>query len=227
MMQQEKLLAIHRILCETHGAPFPYFSDKDPVSELVSALLSHCTKNATTAKAYQQLVLTFPNWAAVRDADPDAVEACIHSVTYAIQKTGYIQNALRRITDYNDGEIDLDFLKSMPPLAARTWLEKMPGVGAKTSAAVLNFSYLRIPALVVDTHHLRVAKRVNLIADNFSIAKASKQLFALLPPDWTAQEVYDHHEAFMYHGQRVCSSQKPNCAACTISYLCEYAKKKV
>lgn len=223
MQLQEKMLQIHQILCDTHGAPFPYFSDKDPVSELVSTLLSHRTKNETTAKAYKQLVLNFPNWEAVKDADADAVEACIHSVTYAIQKTGYIQNALQRISDFNGGAISLDFLKTMPPQAARDWLEEMPGVGAKTSAAVLNFSHLRIPALVVDTHHLRVAKRIGLIDEKTSIAKASEQLFGMLPKDWTAQQVYDNHESFMYHGQRICLNKTPNCAACTISGLCESA----
>ncbi len=218
---QARLLKIHDILCARHGAPFPYFSDKNPVSELVSALLSHRTKNETTAQAYQQLITTFPTWEAVKNALPADVEACIHSVTYALQKTAYIQDALQRIYEHNNGEISLDFLKNMPPEAARDWLEEMRGVGAKTSAAVLNFSRLRIPALVVDTHHLRVAKRTGIIAEKTSIAKASSMLFGLLPADWSAQQVYDHHEAFMYHGQRVCFSKRPNCATCSIVNLCE------
>ena len=53
---------------EYNGGPFPFFSDKDPLSEMVSAMLSHRTKNRLTGIAYQQLRQALPTWEAVRDA---------------------------------------------------------------------------------------------------------------------------------------------------------------
>ena len=61
------------------------------------------------------------------------------------------------------GVLSLDFLADLPVEEARAWLERLPGVGPKTSAAVLSFSTLRRPALPVDSHHHRVAARTGLI----------------------------------------------------------------
>lgn len=54
------VLWVHARLCAAYGAPFRFFSDKDPLSELVSALLSHRTKNADSHRAYQQLRAALP-----------------------------------------------------------------------------------------------------------------------------------------------------------------------
>jgi endonuclease-3 len=159
---------------------------------------------------------------AVRDADTEAVVQAIYQVTFPGQKARRIQQALHLIGSANNGVLSLDFLKDMEPPAARQWLEKIPGVGAKTSAAVLNFSTLRIPALVVDSHHLRVARRLGLVPEEAGLAKAQKILEGQLPKDWDAQTVYDNHEALMYHGQKCCFPRKPNCGTCPVAQHCTY-----
>jgi endonuclease-3 len=63
-----KVLEIHRRLCAEYGCPIGYFHDLDPLSELVSSLLSHRTKNRDSGRAFRQLRTAFPTWAAVRDA---------------------------------------------------------------------------------------------------------------------------------------------------------------
>jgi endonuclease-3 len=87
---------------------------------------------------------------------------------------------------------------------ARDWLEAIPRIGPKTSAAVLLFSRLRRPALPVDSHHHRVAVRLALIPSQVPIGAAHRLLEAQLPEEWGAQDVYDNHEALMLHGQRYC-----------------------
>lgn len=224
---QEKALQLDDILCKTYGAPFPYFSTKDPMSELVSSMLSHRTKNRMTGQAYRQLRERFPTWKDVRDAPTAAVEAAIQPVTYPDVKAVRIQQAIRLIQERNEGQLSLDFLKTMTPAAARVWLEQLPGVGAKTSAAVLNFSYLRMPALVVDTHHLRVAQRTGLVGMKISLAKAALMLENYLPKGWTAQQLYDNHEAFMYHGQKCCFHSNPACERCPVLHLCPFGKERL
>jgi endonuclease-3 len=87
----DKALEIHRRLCAVYGCPIPYFHTYDPLSELVSSLLSHRTKNADSSRAYKALRARYPDWAAVRDADPEEVEATIQGVTWPEQKAPRIR----------------------------------------------------------------------------------------------------------------------------------------
>jgi endonuclease-3 len=189
---------------------------------MVSALLSHRTKNAVTRGAYQKLVATFPTWAAVIAAPTSDVEAAIAAVTYPEVKAPRIQEALRQVRQRRNGVLSLDFLGELPVREARDWLEAIPGIGAKTSAAVLSFSRLRMPALVVDTHHQRVARRIGLVPAKASLDKCARQLQAYLPEGWDGQRVYDSHQAFMRHGQRVCHWRSPGCPRCPVRELCDY-----
>lgn len=214
-----KLLLVHQRLCGVYGCPIPYFSNYDPLSELVSALLSHRTKNADSHRAFQQLIQQFPTWEAVRDAPTAAIEAAISASTWPEQKAPRIQQVLRLVSERcPDGS--LDFLGEMPVPEARAWLESLPGVGPKTSAAVLCFSRLRRRALVIDSHHHRVAVRLGLIPAKVDVAAAHAILAAQLPESWTAQQVYDHHEVFMLHGQKCCFYRRPACHRCAVLDLC-------
>ena len=216
---QAKALAVHDRLCAAYDCPVPFFSDKDPLSELVSVLLSHRTKNRDSARAYAQLRARFPTWEAVRDAPTAAVEAALAPCTWPEQKAPRVQHVLRTITEER-GALSLDFLADLPVPEARAWLEEIKGVGPKTSAAVLLFSRLRRPALPVDSHHHRVAQRLGLVPEGVAVGPSHDWLAALLPEDWDARAVYDHHEALMLHGQRCCFWKSPACGRCPVLDLC-------
>lgn len=221
-----RLLAIHERLCAQYGCPIAYFHELDPLSELISSLLSHRTKNRDSGKAFRQLRARFPTWEQVRDAAVAEVEEAIAPATWPEQKAPRIQQALRDI-EARRGALSLDFLASLTVREAREWLERIPGVGPKTSAAVLLFSRLRMPALPVDSHHHRVATRLVLIPPNVAVGPAHALLEAQLPPDWDAQQVYDHHEALMFHGQRVCHFARPECERCVVLDLCPEGQRRV
>ena len=118
------------------------------------------------------------------------------------------------------GELSLDFLADLDVPDARAWLQALPGVGPKTSAAVLIFSRLRKPALPVDSHHHRVAARLGLIPASVDVGPAHALLEAQLPVEWTVQQVYDNHEVLMLHGQRCCFFRNPSCTRCSVVDLC-------
>ena len=214
-----KAWMVHEMLCQEYRCPIRYFHDMDPVSELISSLLSHRTRNADSGRAFKALRARFGTWEAVRDADTADVEAAIAAVTWPEQKAPRIQQVLREITRRR-GELSLDFLAAMPVVDARVWLERLPGVGPKTSAATLLFSRLRMPALPVDSHHHRVAQRLGLIPDTVDVGPAHAILEAQLPPGLTAQQVYDNHEVLMLHGQRCCYFRSPACGRCPVYALC-------
>jgi endonuclease-3 len=223
----QKAIAIHERLCSVYGCPVPYFSDRDPLSELISALLSHRTKNADSHRAFQQLTQQFPTWEAVRDAPTAEVEQAIAASTWAEQKAPRIQQVLRLIGERCQGQWSLDFLGQLSVPEARAWLESLPGVGPKTSAAVLSFSRLRQRALPVDSHHHRVAVRLGLISEQVNVGAAHTILQAQLPESWTAQQVYDNHEVMMLHGQRCCYYHNPACDRCTVLDYCPFGKTRM
>ena len=217
--KEEFVLEIHRRLSEVYGSQIKYFHDLDPLSELVSALLSHRTKNRDSGLAFSNLRNLFGTWENVRDAATDEVQTAIKPCTWPEQKAPRVQQILGLITE-RLGTLSLDFLIEMDVTAARKWLEELPGVGPKTSAAVLSFSNLRAKALPVDSHHFRVAVRLGIIDAKIGEGKANRVLENLLPPDFTAQEMYDNHQVMMRHGQKVCFHFKPNCKDCVLLDLC-------
>jgi endonuclease-3 len=214
-----KALLVHERLCAAYDCPIPYFHDLDPLSELVSSLLSHRTLNRDSGRAFRQLRARFPDWAAVRDAPVAEVEEAVAPATWPEQKAPRIQAVLREITARR-GVLELDFLAGLPVREARDWLESIPGIGPKTSAAVLLFSRLRMPALPVDSHHHRVAQRLGLIPGTLAVGPAHRVLEAQLPEEWGARQVYDNHEALMLHGQRCCFYRSPACHRCPVLDLC-------
>jgi len=84
----------------------------------------------------------------------------------------------------------------------------------------LAFSRLRGRALPVDSHHHRVAIRLGILPAKVDVGKSHAILEALLPADWTAQQVYDHHEVLMLHGQKCCYYRNPACDRCPLFDLC-------
>jgi len=216
--KEEFVLDVHNRLSEVYGAGIS-FHDLDPLSELVTTLLSHRTKNRDSAHAFQNLRNTFGSWENVRDADTDAIMAQLKPCTWPEQKAPRVKEVLRLITE-KLGKLDLDFIGDIDVPTARQWLEELPGVGPKSSAAVISFSTLRGKALPVDSHHFRVAVRLGIIENKIGEGKANRVLENLLPPNFTAKQVFDHHQVMMRHGQKVCFHYKPNCAACVLLDLC-------
>ena len=220
---RQKAIALHNRLCQEYGCPIAYFHNLDPMSELISSLLSHRTKNKDSGRAFKQLRAEFPTWEAVRDASVEAVQKAIAPCTWPEQKAPRIQQILKQISQ-EKGELSLDFLADISVEEARAWLEQLSGVGPKTSAAVLSFSTLRRRALPVDSHHHRVAVRTGLIPAKVSVGPSHKLLEAQLPEEWSAQQVYDNHEVLMLHGQRCCHYRNPQCDRCVVLELCPHGQ---
>src|ERR1700712_4081454 len=183
MSLEDKALEIHKRLCSVYNCPIRYFRSVDPLTQLVNSLLSHRTRNADSSAATKALQARYPTWSDVIEAPTAEIEATIAQVTWPEQKAPRIQAILRSILAEN-GVLNLDFLENMSVDEARAWLERLPGIGPKTSAAVLSFSTLRQAALPVDSHHHRVAIRTGLIPASLAVGPSHRVLAAQLPPDW-------------------------------------------
>jgi endonuclease-3 len=138
----EKALLVHERLCAEYRCPIAYFNELDPLSELVSSLLSHRTKNADSSRAFRQLRERFPSWEEVRDAPMSEVEAAIAPCTWPEQKAPRLQRILQLIGERH-GELSLDFLCELSVGRSASMVGKAARRRSKTSAAVLAFSSLR------------------------------------------------------------------------------------
>ena len=208
------------LLRKQHGAPVRR-SRRDPLSELIAALLSQNTSDANSERAFANLVSMFGTWDKVAKADVDKVSQAIAGGGLNRVKAPRIKAILQRVGK-EKGSFDLEFLNDMPLDEARDWLESLPGVGPKTASCVLLFSLDR-PALPVDTHVYRVSQRIGLIDSKVSADNAHRILGQMVAPD----DVYEFHMNMVRHGRKVCRAQSPLCSRCLLNKGCSYGKRAI
>jgi endonuclease-3 len=188
----------------------------DPLDGLIATILSQSTSDVNSHRAHQALRAAFPNWHAVLAAPNAVLVDVIRGGGLANLKARRIKDALAAILAER-GNFDLSFLATLPLDEARAWLTSLPGVGPKTAACVLLFDLGR-PALPVDTHVHRVARRLGLIGPRVSAEAAHTVLQAQLPPE----QVYEFHLNTIAHGRAICHALNPECAICPLNTLCDY-----
>jgi endonuclease-3 len=218
-MSQPDILSPQEIidlLSREYGRPRPR-RRLDPAAELVLTVLSQNTSDVNSGRAFARLLDAFPDWQSVMDSDVRLVEEAIRPGGLAPTKAARIQALLAEVWRRR-GSFDLSFLADLPLEEARAWLRSLPGVGPKTAACVLLFSLGR-PALPVDTHVYRVARRLGLVPAKASAEKAHELLEARLEPE----EVYPFHIALIEHGRRICLAQRPRCPSCALRQGCPSA----
>ena len=219
----DRLVAVDRLLRTRFGQPGPWHR-LDPVSQLVLGLVGGRTREADSLRAFEALANRYRSWSGVRDAPEHEVRRIIRAVTYADAKASNLKGALQRVTALR-GELALDFLRAWPVHDALAWLERLPGVGRKTSAVTLNFSTLGMRALVLDTHHLRVLRRLEIVSRKADTRRAYDRIVPRLPPSWGPVRFDDHHQLMKRLGQRFCHHGTPSCAPCPLARICPSQKR--
>ena len=115
------------------------------------------------------------------------------------------------------GELTLDFLADMEVEAAKAWLTQINGVGPKTAAIILLFTFGK-PAFPVDTHVHRVTRRLGLIGPKTSAERAHIELEAIIPPE----DYYPAHLNIIRLGREICQARRPRCEECPLTAYCDY-----
>jgi len=206
-----------RLLRKEYG-PRRWQPGQDPVSSLIATVLSQNTSDINSHRAFAALVSRFGSWEAVAAADVNQLARTIRAGGLAEIKARRIKLILREIEEER-GCLDLGFLKELRLAEAKAWLRGLPGVGPKTAGCVLLFSLGR-PAMPVDTHVFRVARRLGLIDARASVEMAHEILESLVPPE----NVYEFHILMVEHGRRTCKAQRPRCTVCALRRLCPSAQ---
>jgi len=189
-----------------------------PLDELILTVLSQSTNDRNRDVAFLRLRERFGDartgelrWEAVRDAPLHEVEEAIRPGGISRVKSARIQAILAAIGE----PLSLDWLSEAPVEEGRAALCALPGVGRKTAACVLLFSFGRrdVP---VDTHVARVGTRLGLLSARAPFERLHEEMLALTPPG----AELELHLNLLRHGRRTCTARAPRCGACALARLC-------
>jgi len=203
-------------LLETHFGLPEWREPLPALDELISTILSQNTNDINRDLAFLRLKRQFGSWEAVRDAALEDVIEAIRPAGLANRKAPRIQDILRQISDER-GELDLEFLKAMPPEQVRSWLNRFNGVGPKTAAIVMQFA-LEIPAFPVDTHIYRISGRVGLRPAQMGADEAHAWMELLFEP----RKYGPGHLNLIRLGREICTARKPHCEKCPLNEICDF-----
>jgi endonuclease-3 len=186
---------------------------------LVETVLSQNTSNANSSAGYRQLRRRFRTWNAVADAPTGEVEECIRISGLSRIKAPRIQKILRQIADQRR-HATLEFLRDLDVEQANQYLQSFDGVGPKTAACVLMFSF-NMPIFPVDTHIHRIAIRLGLVPARSSAADVQRILTPMIAPG----DRYAMHILLIAHGRKTCSARSPKCEWCGLFDLCPHGRR--
>ncbi len=181
-----------------HGSPFQL---------LAAVILSAQCTDERVNQVTPALFARFPDAAAMAQADPDELEALIHSTGFFRAKAKSLRGMARAVTERFGGEL--------PPTMAE--LVTLPGVGRKTANVILGH-WFGIPGVVVDTHVLRLSLRLGL-TDATDPVRVERALMGI----WPRRAWSDTTMRMIYHGRRVCVARTPRCGACVLADFCPSA----
>lgn len=179
-------------------------SYRTPFELLVATILSAQATDRSVNAATPALFARYPDASALAAATPEEVAPLIQTIGLYRTKAKHLVAMAKKLVAEFGGEVPRDF-EAMCTL---------PGVGRKTANVVLASAFGR-PAIAVDTHVARLARRLGLSAHSQpdKIEADLQQLFDR--SDW----IFVHH-ALILHGRRVCLARKPRCGSCSLCPLC-------
>jgi endonuclease-3 len=187
-----------------------------PIAELVLTVLSQSTNDRNRDVAYLALRERWATWEAVRDAPVDELEEAIRPGGISRVKSARIKAILAAISETAPGgKLSLDWLSGLSVPEAQAYLVGLPGVGRKTAACVLLFSF-GMHDVPVDTHVSRVGTRLGLFRPGASFEELHDMMLAITPPG----EELELHINLLRHGRRTCAARRPECGACALVRMC-------
>jgi endonuclease-3 len=184
---------------------------ESPFQLLVVTVLSAQTTDENVNKVAPILFEVYPTVTDLAEADPEEVEKIVYSTGFYRQKTKSIIKLAQGIEEMFDGAVPMDLDE----------LVKLPGVGRKTASVLLAEAW-DVPAIAVDTHVRRVARRLGL-TDQTDPVKIERDLMALYPKnDWSGLSM-----RIIQFGRDVCDARRPLCGQCELFGLCEFPDRYV
>ena len=220
----DTLRRLHEALNEQFGRIIrPPEKRRDPVWVLVQGVVGARTKTLISNENTDRLIADYGSWDAVADASVQELTAKLKTATFPEQSAKRLKGCFQEIARQR-GSVTLDHLHNVPTDEAMDWLETLPGIARKISAGVMNTSTFNRRAMVIETGHCRVLQRIGIVQPKADIAKAFDEIMPILPEEWTAEDMDEHHLLMKRLGQVMCRPKNPDCADCPVRDICAFAK---
>ena len=176
---------------------------------LVSVRLAAQCTDARVNVVVEKLYEKFPDVESLAQADPDAIETIVKPCGLGHSKARDISACMKILWDQYGGKVPDDF----------DALLKLPGVGRKSANLIMGDVFAK-PAIVTDTHCIRLVNRMGLVDGVKEPKKVEMELWKLIPPD----EGSDFCHRLVFHGRDVWTARtKPHCERCCLSDICKKA----
>ena len=174
---------------------------------LVSVRLAAQCTDARVNIVVEKLYEKFPDVAALAEAPVEEIEEIVRPCGLGKSKARDISACMKILKEQYDGKVPDDF----------DALLKLPGVGRKSANLIMGDVFGK-PAIVTDTHCIRIVNRIGLVHDTKDPKKVEMELWKLIPGD----EGSDFCHRLVYHGREVCTARtKPYCDKCCLIDICE------
>lgn len=174
---------------------------------LVSVRLAAQCTDARVNVVVEKLYEKFPDVNALAEAEVSEIEAIVRPCGLGNSKARDISACMKILRDKYDGKVPDDF----------DTLLSLPGVGRKSANLIMGDVFGK-PAIVTDTHCIRICNRIGLVRDVKEPYKVEKELWKIIPPE----EGNDFCHRIVIHGREVCTARtKPYCDKCCIQDICK------
>lgn len=207
MNKKERYEKVIAYFLENNPAAETELKYVDPFQLIVAVILSaQCTDKRVNIIT-PNLFIPFPTAEKLAKAEQEEVFEIIKSCSYPNNKAKHlIAMAKMLISDF----------KSIVPSEIEE-LQKLPGVGRKTANVIASVVFNK-PAMAVDTHVFRVAKRIGLTTNAKNPYQAEMQLIKYIPEE----HISIAHHWLILHGRYVCIARRPKCKDCGINNFCKF-----
>lgn len=190
-------------IIEAMGRIFPEakaeLNHKNAFELLIAVILSAQTTDVGVNKATPKLFEAYPTPELMMKADLQDIEDKIKTIGLYRNKAKFIKNTATKLVEEFNGEVPMN----------RKDLESLPGVGRKTSNVVMSVAFNE-PAIAVDTHVERIAKKFKMVDENASVIQVEKTLMEKLPKEmWSIA-----HHRLIFFGRYQCPARKHNHEEC-------------
>ena len=173
---------------------------------LVSVRLAAQCTDARVNIVVKDLFAKYPSPQALAEASPEEIEEIVKPCGLGKSKARDIHKCMKMLVEEYDGQVPEDFDK----------LLKLPGVGRKSANLIMGDVFGR-PAIVTDTHCIRLTNRMGLVDGIKEPAKGEKELWKIIP----GEEGSDFCHRLVYHGRAVCTARNPKCEQCCLAQVCK------
>lgn len=177
----------------------------DPFRTLIGCVLSHRTREENARRAAEALFQDVETTDDILGLPLEALKERIRCSGFYNQKARAIRAICRTLNAEHGSAVPED----------RAELMSLPGVGPKTADIVLSHAFDR-PAVAVDVHVARVARRLGLVDDEADVDEIKETLERLVSP----KRFRFLDSALVRHGKEYCRSRNPRCGECFVSCLC-------